>query len=82
MFDSLVKRMWEAQQSSDLAEYSNFISGLASQSESWANIRDHHWRTVLHKAVENGNFWLEQMSMSKRIVVQLQNKKSGHCNLA
>ena len=57
-FDSLVKRMWEAQQSSDLAEYSNFISGLASQRESWANIRDHHGRTVLHKAVENGNLLL------------------------
>ena len=58
VFDSLVKRMWEAQQSSDLAEYSNFISGLASQRESWANIRDHHGRTVLHKAVENGNLLL------------------------
>ena len=58
VFGSLVKRMWEAQQSSDLAEYSNFISGLASQRESWANIRDHHGRTVLHKAVENGNLLL------------------------
>ena len=58
VFDSLVKRMWEAQQSSDLAEYSNFISGLASQRESWANIRDHHGRTVLHRAVENGNLLL------------------------
>ena len=82
VFDSLVKQMWEAQQSNDLAEYSNFISGLASERESWANVRDHHGRTVLHKAVENGNIWLEQMSMSKRIVVQLQNKKCGHYNLA
>lgn len=58
VFDSLLKRMWEAQQSSDLADYSNLISGLASQRESWANMRDHHGRTVLHKAVENGNLLL------------------------
>lgn len=51
VFDSLVKQMWEAQQSSDLAEYSNFISRLASQRENWANAREHHGRTVLHKAV-------------------------------
>ena len=30
---------------------------MASQRESWAKIRDHHGRTVLHKAVENGNLF-------------------------
>lgn len=49
VFDSLVKQMWEAQQSSDLAVYSNFISGLASKRESWANIRDHHRRLFFTK---------------------------------
>ena len=58
VFDSLVKQMWEAQQSSDLAEYSNFISRLVSQRENWAHTRDHHGRTVLHKAVEDGNLLL------------------------
>ena len=78
VFDSLVKRMWEAQQSSDLAEYSNFISELASQRESWANIRDHHGRTVLHKAVENGNLLLVKTLLCAGADVNVK-EKCGLC---
>lgn len=55
VFDSLVKKMWEAQQASDIAEYQNFISWMSTQRESWQDVRDRSGRTILHAAVENGN---------------------------
>lgn len=58
VLDSIVKKMWEAQQANDIAKYEQFISWLASQRESWEKVQDHNGRTVLHAAVENGNMEL------------------------
>ena len=53
-FDNIVRRMWEAQQN-DTVEFVKFITWLDNNRNQWENIKDHYGRTILHKAIENGN---------------------------
>ena len=35
IFDNLLKKMWEAQQASDVSEYERFINWMSLQRENW-----------------------------------------------
>ena len=74
IFDNLLKKMWEAQQASDVSEYDKFINWLSVQRESWEDVRDHNGRTILHAAVENGNMTLVKTLVSAGVNVNIKER--------
>ena len=74
IFDSLVKKMWDAQQAGDVSEYDKFVHWLSAQLQCWADVTDHPGRTVLHAAVENGNMTLVKTLVSSGVDVNVKER--------
>ena len=74
IFDSLVRKMWDAQQAGDVSEYDKFVHWMSAQRQSWADVTDHHGRTVLHAAVENGNMTLVKTLVSAGVDVNVKER--------
>lgn len=74
IFDNLLKKMWEAQQASDVSEYEKFINWMSSQRENWEDVRDHNGRTILHAAVEKGNMTLVKTLVSAGVNVNVKER--------
>ena len=66
--------MRDAQQASDVSTYDKFIHSVSAQPQSWAHVRDHHGRTVLHAAVENGHMSLVKTLVSTGVDVNVKER--------
>ena len=60
IMDKLTNKMWQARQSGDLAASVGLQQFMRCHRDSWDNVTDHHGCTVLHHAVQNGNYPLVQ----------------------
>ena len=66
--------MQDAQQASDVSTYDKFIHSVSAQPQSWAHVRDHHGRTVLQAAVENGHMSLVKTLVSTGVDVNVKER--------
>ena len=53
---------------------SAFIHSVSAQPQSWVHVRDHHGRTVLHAAVENGHMSLVKTLVSTGVDVNVKER--------
>ena len=73
-FYSLVKKIWDAQRAGGVSKYDKFNHSMSAQPQSWADVRDHRGRTVLHAAVENGNMTLSKTLVSAGVDVNVKER--------
>ena len=66
--------MRDAQQASDVSTVDKFIHSVSAQLQSWAHVRGHHGRTVLHAAVENGHMSLVKTLVSTGVDVNVKER--------